>query len=39
MIVPTFRVGMHLVTLRVANRAQSVQSGIPTQRVGTIMSL
>ncbi|MGY2683915.1 hypothetical protein ACVWVZ_003249 [Pseudomonas tolaasii] len=38
MIVPMLRVGMHPVTLRVTTleRTQSVQSGIPTQSVGTI---
>ena len=39
MIVPTLRVGTHPVTLRVTKRTRSVQSGIPTQSVGTIMSL
>ena len=38
MIVPTLRVGMHPVTLRVTiqKRTQSVHGGIPTQSVGTI---
>jgi hypothetical protein len=36
MIVPTLRVGMHPLTLRVNHRTRSVQRGIPTQSVGTI---
>ena len=39
MIVPTLCVGTHPVTLRVTTqeRTQSVQDGIPTQSVGTII--
>ena len=37
LIVPTLRVGMHPVTLRVTKRGtQSVRGGIPTQSMGTI---
>ena len=36
MIVPTLRAGMHVVTLRVTKRTQSVHRSIPTQSVGTI---
>jgi hypothetical protein len=38
MIVPTFRVGMHPVTLCVttSRQTQSVQGGIPMQSIGTI---
>jgi hypothetical protein len=41
MIVPTLRVGMHPVTLRVTIRkwTRSVQNGIPTRSVGTIIAL
>jgi hypothetical protein len=37
MIVPTLRVGMHPLTLRVREGTQSVHCGIPTQSVGTII--
>lgn len=38
MIVPSLRVGMHPVTLRVTSqmRTQSVHGGVPTQSAGTI---
>gem|GEM_PF-2092541 len=36
MIVPTLRVGMHQVTLRVTG-TRSVPCGIPTPSVGTII--
>jgi len=37
LLVPTLRVGMHPVTLRVTNSGtQSVPGGIPTRSVGTI---
>ncbi|PRA32328.1 hypothetical protein CQZ99_26690 [Pseudomonas poae] len=43
LIVPTLRVGMHPVTLRVtlarSGGTRSVPSGIPTQSVGTINRL
>ena len=36
MIVPTLRVGIHTMTLRVSFGTRSVQCGIPTRSVGTI---
>jgi len=36
MIVPTLSVGMHPLTLCVNYETRSVQSGVPTQSVGTI---
>jgi len=36
MIVPTLRVGMQPVTLRVTQGTQSVQGGVTTQGVGAI---